>query len=61
MRNLKFKKISFVLIFLAIGILVLSSFRGVTLAAPAQDNSRGTFYDNFTDTTGITTTGSAEF
>ena len=53
MRNLKFKKISFVLIFLTIGILVFSSFRGVTLAAPAQDNSHGTFYDNFSDSSAV--------
>ncbi len=59
MRSIK--KTSFVLIFIAIEILVLSSFRGVTLAAPAQDNSHGTFYDIFSDATGITTTGSAEF
>jgi len=61
MRN--FKKISLVLIFIAIGIFVLSSFCGVTLALPAvwYDSLRGIYHNPFIGNYSIVLTGSAEF
>lgn len=50
-----------IFIFATIGILVLPSFRNFSLATSSQNNSNGTFYDNFTDSTAITVSGSADF